>query len=302
LATEIWGGQIADSETARLYGKAQAAWRESHPQVRWDREENILAFAEALTEQNLVPSSDNLEKVFGELAEQGKLMLSLRVFGERAVDRGRMREILARLMAERKIKNNRIAEKQAAEDALQIAIGELPDAFSNITVLSPEATRLILSPVAQTAQRFDSQSAEEFRKEHAADFRQPAGPIQVKDIRKLFLTVFENHPEVEWSDTAKGTLTQAYEKSGLPLAVQSIEALVSQLKSENRLPLRPDGKIEGQILTAENRAGLVNTSASDVYERMSDAAFRFTVAKMTSNELAERCEADPSFKTRLDSL
>lgn len=294
-AKNVWTGNVPIEKMAEKYFADQQRFRDEHSQVIWNYQPNLEAFGQALIDKNLEPTYGNLEHVFADLVQAGKLLLSLRACGRAAVNPRRHRELLTQLMRERKVKNNRLEEIKISEEAMQLALSELSDEFSNIADLLPAQVQVILSPVTSRPQ--ETQSAAEYKREHAADFEQPATALEIKSIEKLLLTVTTHHPEIVLDEALKEKIAQRYKG---PVTVQGLEAFLGALRDAGELTIQPDKKISGEVLRYTDMGG--DMRGFPDYAGMSKYSFRALVEGMSAAQLAEPCRQDARFKAALDAL
>jgi hypothetical protein len=305
-AKNVWTGNVPLEKMSEKYFTDQQRWCEEHPQVLWNYQPNLKAFAEALRDGNLEPTYANIESVFVDLAQAGKLRLSLRALGKSAIHPGRDRHILTELMRAEKIKNNRVREKELAKEATDQAIAELPDEITSLATLSPEQVRAVLSPVT-AAQTFSTQSAEEFRAEHLEAFTRPAGYFETKSIEQVILSVAKKHPEIEWDSNTKGALLKYFEHYSAPRSIQAVEAAIAALKDEGKITLKPDAQIQGQVTRYTDLGGdapryfetpiPVKTDALTYTELKS---FQQKKQELTSDGVMGECKKNPRFRMWLD--
>jgi len=301
----IWTGKSTPEEQSEMV-EAAKRFAANYPQFLGTSVANGAKIAAWFKQQNARPDYDGFVRAFEQLTFQNQLTLSMRALGKAAVNGRRVREIQDRIMRERKIRNDRVAEAKAAADAMQAAISELPNEITYISDLSPEQTKLILSP-ATAQQQFSAQSAEEFKAEHLEAFTRPAGYFETKAVEKVILSAAAKHPEVEFDSATKGAILKYFENYVAPVTIQAVDAAIDALNAENKITLKPDTQVEGQVVRYTDLGGnppsYIETSVPTKTDPLTDAELRrFNRKKLelTSDGLMAECKENPRFRMWLD--
>jgi hypothetical protein len=147
-------------------------------------------------------------------------------------------------------------------------------------------------------QRVQRMSAKEFKEEHASDWPdQGVPPLVLTRIGKLLDTFSAVNPQYAHTPENAAKMTDGILKSGLPISVQSLEAIFRHLTARRELELN-NAVMEYGATRVVDLGGHPQGFPKES-ERYS---LRMKIRSMTADEIAKRCLDDPGFKSALDRL